>query len=231
MVISIFIVFFYISVCRALDLSNWYKANKITSPSLIEYNQKKASKDPLRQLTLNDLERVDGIPEIGSNGAIINFLVYRIFLSPVDVSNRWYTYYEFIAQEKRSLTGLIKREEAKASNIVGRWAYYERFPNNFLPSINAYSSVDADAYSFGGLGYVVIVGFLCLLIRLYSVWVRSKPGGLIFSPLITAYLVIFLFQASFQAILIAQGLWLLLAISIISIVYRYKFKHEKYTNS
>jgi hypothetical protein len=184
---------------------------------MIEYGKSEFANDQYRQLTLNDLERVDGVIIPGVYGEKYNGLIYRIFLSPVDVSNQWYTYFKFKAQQKRALNdlvGVLSSREPKASNRVGRWAYFERFPSHFLPSINAYGSLDADAFSFGGIVGVIFVGVIYLLTRLYSVWLSYRPIGSLIAPIMVGFFTLFLIQASLQAMVLSQGLFILIIVGL-----------------
>lgn len=208
---------FFMCLQRMGEISGWYSENRSSNHAMIIFNESSVAKDPLRQLTLNDVERVAGVNIEGEYSPTVNFLIYRIFLSPADVSNHWYTFYGQVAPEKRSAWDLIrspKRGELRAANLVGRWAYYERFPNRYLETISAYSSIDADAYSFGGLIYVFFAGLAYLLLRIYVVRLGAHGVGKLMSPIMIGYFVLFLAQASLQAILVAQGFLLLIIISI-----------------
>jgi hypothetical protein len=209
-------VFLFVSIERTGEINSWYVENRLSNLVITNFNETLAAKDPLRQLTLNDVERVDGVKIEGAYSPEVNFFIYRIFLSPADVSNHWYTFYEHVATEKRSAWDLIKPPkvgELRASNLVGRWAYYERFPHKYLETISAYGSIDADAYSFGGLICVLLVGFIYLALRIYTIRLGAHAIGKFLSPIMTGYFVIFLAQSSLQAILVAQGLLMLIVIS------------------
>jgi len=145
-----------------------------------------------------------------NNQTLVNPLVdkvgYRVFLTPINVSSWWYKYYE--ENPHRSFQSIINRElGSQPSNIIGKIAYFDRFPNSFLKSISANSSIDADSFSFGW-PFTWISGFILFIMRILSAsGLRSKDfferssgaillGGLILLP----------FTASIQAILIAQGM-------------------------
>lgn len=208
--------FLFMCLQRMGEINSWYAENRLSNHAIAKFYEGPVAKDPLRQLTLNDVERVDGVIIRGDFSPTVNFLIYRIFLSPADVSNHWYTFYGQVAKEKRTAWDLVmtpKSGELRAANMVGRWAYYERFPSNYLETISAFSSIDADAYSFGGLIYVLLVGFAYLLIRVYAVRLGAHALGRFMSPIMTGYFIIFLAQSSLQAILVAQGLFVLIIIS------------------
>jgi hypothetical protein len=209
--------FLFLSIQRMGEINSWYLENTSSNLAITNFNESSVAKDPLRQLTLNDIERIEGVKIEGAYSPTVNFLIYRIFLSPADVAHHWYKFYEQVAREKRSAWDLItppKVGELRASNLVGRWAYYERFPNNYLETISAYGSIDADAYSFGGLICVLLVGFIYLALRIYTIKLGAHAIGRVISPIMIGYFVVFLAQSSLQAILVAQGLFVLILISL-----------------
>lgn len=209
--------FLYMCLQRMVEINSWYAENRLSNQAIINFNESPAGKDPLRQLTLNDVERVDGVKITGAYSPTVNFLIYRVFLSPVDVSNHWYTFYGQVTPEKRTVLDLIRTPESgklRAANLVGRWAYYERFPSNYLETISAYGSIDADAYSFGGLTYVLLIALAYLSLRVYAVRLSAHAVGRFLSPIMIGYFVVFLSQSSLQAILVAQGLFALIIIGL-----------------
>ena len=140
---------------------------------------------------------------------IVDRIGYRVFLTPIEVSNYWYQYYNFESHKKRSINELVSRNsKPQAANEVGIWAFQRSFPEKYLSTVSAYSSIDADAYSFGGIPAILFVSLILLLIRIYIS--RSKdPNNLyekILNGLGTTFLLLFPFQASLQAMLIPQGL-------------------------
>lgn len=150
----------------------------------------------------------------------LKYLRYRIFLDPIEVSNRWYSYYNFLDNKKRSFLEVISlKEDPKASNIIGNWAFFERFPKHYSSFLNANASIDAEAFSFGQLG----VFFTLLLIFILRTTIgllmnlENKLFNLIgFAALSQfAYLI---FQAGPLAILIAQGLWIVFLFLLIYIL-------------
>jgi hypothetical protein len=92
------------------------------------------------------------------------------------------------------------------------WAYAERFPAHYGQTISANGSIDADAFSLGGIFSVFIVALILFFIRIFvsiavpedSLLVRMLEGiglgQLAFLPN----------SAPLQAILLPQGLGLIL---------------------
>jgi hypothetical protein len=144
---------------------------------------------------------------------IVNRLGYRLFLTPVEVANHWYDYFDGDPSEKRNVSDIFQRQNSKqASNKVGIWAYTERFPLHYGQSISANGSIDADAYSLGGLPSVFLIALILLFIRIFisfsvpkeSIFVRILEGiGL-------SQLAFLPNSAPLQAMLLPQGLGLIL---------------------
>ena len=140
---------------------------------------------------------------------IIDKLGYRIFLTPIEVSNHWYDFFDGSPSEKRKFNDIFERQNSKkASNKVGVWAYTERFPQAYSRTINANASIDADASSLGGILWIFFVALVLFLLRIIlcfshrneAIHVRIIEGiglGLL------AYLPN---SAPLQAILVPQGL-------------------------
>ena len=144
---------------------------------------------------------------------IVDHVSYRYFLTPIEVSNKWYEYYGSGKHEQRSLVDLVDRSaSAQAANKVGIWGFQNLFPERYLSSVSAYASIDADAYSFFGLGSVFLVALLLLLIRVFISIPVSASNDLarIFQGIAFGQLVIFPFQASIQAMFFPQGLIMIL---------------------
>ena len=124
------------------------------------------------------------------------------------------------------MQSLLERDTYKKTpNIIGIKYYKEPFPNSYGSSISAYSSIDADAFSFGGLGIVAIISLLLLLIRIYVGVSKnnSPPITKVLEALSLNLIIILPFSASIQAILLPQGLMLLL----FSIFFLRNFKSKK----
>jgi hypothetical protein len=144
---------------------------------------------------------------------IVDRIGYRVFLTPIEVSNYWYQYFDNDQNKKRSIRELVNRNvRSQTSNEVGIWAFQRNFPESYLSTVSAYSSIDADAYSFAGIMGIFFVSLILLLIRIYIARYKD-PNNLyekILNGLGITFLMLFPFQASLQAILIPQGLIIVL---------------------
>jgi len=146
---------------------------------------------------------------------VLNTIGYRIFLTPVEVSNHWYNYFSTKDKAYRGLSDVFERDTfKKTANLIGREYYVKSFPQSYTNSITAYASIDADAFSFGGLLPVLLVSILLILIRIFisSKGNNSPPEIEAFKYLALVYLILLPFTSSIQAILIPQGLLPLLLI-------------------
>jgi len=144
---------------------------------------------------------------------IINTIGYRVFLTPVEVSNHWYEFFSVDQNSFRGVYSLLERDTyKKTANEIGIQYYAIPFPDSYGNSISAYSSIDADAFSFGGLLVVAAVSLLLLAIRVYIGLSKSNSPPLtkVLEGLAMNMLIILPFSASIQAILLPQGLALLL---------------------
>jgi hypothetical protein len=144
---------------------------------------------------------------------IINTIGYRVFLTPVEVSNHWYEFFSVDQNSFRGVYSLLERDTyKKTANEIGIQYYAIPFPDSYGNSISAYSSIDADAFSFGGLLVVAVVSLLLLAIRVYIGLSKSNspPLAKVLEGLALNMLIILPFSASIQAILLPQGLAFLL---------------------
>ena len=149
---------------------------------------------------------------------VVNRAGYRIFLTPVEVSNHWYDYFDGNPSEKRHILDIFERTNSKqASNKVGIWAYTERFPGSYGKTISANGSIDADAFSLGGILSIAIVALLLLIIRvLISVSYSGDPLlARILEGVGLAQLAFMPSSAPLQAILLPQGLGLILFLLLV----------------
>jgi hypothetical protein len=164
---------------------------------------------------------------------LVNRLGYRIFLTPVEVSNHWYDYIDGNPSEKRNFMEVFERANSKqASNKVGVWAYTDRFPKSYGQTISANGSIDADAYSLGGLFPICLVALILFAIRIFiSLSVRNEflltrilegigLGQLAFLPN----------SASLQAMLLPQGLGLIILLLLILRIEALRMHFEKFIN-
>lgn len=149
---------------------------------------------------------------------VVNRLGYRVFLTPVEVANHWYDYFDGSPSEKRELIDVFQRENSKqASNKVGVWAYTERFPQHYGDSISANGSIDADAYSLGGNFSVFLIALILFFIRIFISIPVSKDSVLakILEGIGLGQLAFLPNSAPLQAMLLPQGLGLVLFLLII----------------
>ena len=150
---------------------------------------------------------------------VIDSIGYRIFLTPVEVSNNWYRYYSEPKNSFRSVSDLLDRNlSSSAANRVGIEYYQRIFPDRYGTSVSAYSSIDSDAYSFGGLFLVFLVAIVLLIIRLsISAGIRSNfmIARILFAIGLT-HITLMPWQSSIQAILFSQGLFLIILLIFLS---------------
>jgi len=149
---------------------------------------------------------------------IVDRIGYRVFLTPIEVSNNWYRYFGSENDNKREITSVFDRQLSKsAANEVGLWAFVRKFPDQYLKSNASYASIDADAFSFGSI-YMILVPFLTFLTRVLPI-VRTRRimlNGNLLEGFIIAQLCFFPFLASFQAILFTQGLGFIIVLILLS---------------
>ena len=149
---------------------------------------------------------------------VVNRLGYRVFLTPVEVSNHWYDYFDGSPSSKRGFFDVLERENSKqASNKVGIWAYTERFPQSYGKTISANGSIDADAYSLAGNFSVFLIALLLFLIRLFISIPVTKESLLakILEGIGLGQLAFLPNSAPLQAMLLPQGLGLILLLLIV----------------
>ena len=144
---------------------------------------------------------------------VIDSIGYRVFLTPVEVSNDWYQYYSEPKNSFRSVSDLLDRNlSSSAANRVGIEYFQRIFPDRYGTSVSAYSSIDSDAYSFGGLFLVFLVAIVLLIIRLsISAGIRSNfMIARILLAIGLTQIALMPWQSSIQAILFSQGLFLII---------------------
>lgn len=172
----------------------------------------------LRGFSLGDINRLIDSNQEPLHVRLPHYIVYRTFLTPVEVAYHWYAYFPRVSgtwREPAELLGTIPPGLTHAANRVGRWAYAERFPDHYLDSVSAYASPDADAYSFGGLLGVVLAGLLAFGTRMAAAFADVSPFGRAVSSLLICQLGLFAMSASMQAILVAQGAGVLIVLSLV----------------
>jgi hypothetical protein len=182
-----------------------------------EFAQMKAD-DPRQALTYGDVLRLE--PE-GANQKrskmlnVMEYVLYRAWLTPADVSNRWYQYFTYVQKEPLGLQGFVPAQHGTAvapSREVGLWAYQARFPQKYLESVSAYASFDADAFAHGGIWGVLLATLLLLGARVGAAFLlTSHPVSLAGYGVLLCGLAILPSSASLQAMFGAHGLFIVLA--------------------
>ncbi|WP_425905830.1 hypothetical protein [Nitrobacter sp. TKz-YC02] len=158
-------------------------------------------------------EATDGPTRFGHVG---DYLIYRTYFAPVEVSSRWYDYFPEAYGRYLGLDGIVRSTLSgrSPSNIIGVEVYKKLFPYRYYDSTSAYASVDADANAHWGLPGVIVLGFLMIFMRAVSVIATDTALGKIAQ---TANVMIFTmvpYQGSLQAMLIAHGALLLIAVQV-----------------
>jgi hypothetical protein len=105
-----------------------------------------------------------------SLGKTADYVVYRTFLGPAEVSSRWFEYFPTTYGGFLKSQGLWQTTPSGRSpaNIVGVEVYRHRFPYRYLETVSAYASVDADAHAHWGYLGIMIAGLGLLLLRAAS---------------------------------------------------------------
>lgn len=147
----------------------------------------------------------------------IEFLLYRAILVPIEVTSHWYDYYTN-HEEKIGLSDIgifrlfqTKSSELSASRKIGYYYYHRTNPDKYLNTVSANASFDADAYAHFGVWGVLSVSILLLMIRLLLTYLTCNNSlSLVLRNMSILVLSITLPQASIQAILVPQGLIVIL---------------------
>ncbi|WP_291515380.1 hypothetical protein [Bdellovibrio sp. ArHS] len=213
-----------------LSVMNW-------QASQAEIDQLKLSpEDPRSRFTPGDHSRLaplDLEKRLSASERVYNYTFYRVFLGPADVSSRWYQYFPEHSDGFIGLQGLKSKDRENAAKthparLVGHWAYTERFPNRYLETVQAYASVDADAYARFGIFGIVLAGVLVLVLRiLLKVFRDGSELGESLYVIALVLMGLWWSSASVQAILLAQGVLPILALLCL----RYVFvKIKKFRN-
>lgn len=150
---------------------------------------------------------------------ISDTLGYRVFLTPVEVSNNWYDFFSSDLRTKNKFSDLLNRKnELKPSNIVGKYYYTKYWPDKYPEFINANSSIDSEAFSYGGIPlliiFSVIIVYFRYLVSLKSLANNSVTGAI--EGIGITYLTISPISSSLPAILIPQGFWILLIVILVN---------------
>ena len=146
-------------------------------------------------------------------------LGYRVFLTPVEVSNNWYNYFSSDLRTMNKFSDLLNRKnELKPSNVIGRYYYTKYWPDKYPEFINANSSIDSEAFSYGGIPLVIIFSLIIVYFR-YLVSLKSLTNSSVTATIEgigIAYLAISPISSSLPAILIPQGFWILLILILVN---------------
>jgi hypothetical protein len=155
---------------------------------------------------------------------------YRVFLTPIEVSNLWYQYYKEQDITMRSVLSILNRDLTKMpANVIGNWSFVDKFPGKYKKTNASYSSVDADAFSFGSLFFIfMLLGLFLMRLGATSHFVIPSDKAEVLSVFMVAQLSIFPFQSSIQAILLSQGFLIILAVYFYEV---YKLKNPKNLNA
>lgn len=172
-------------------------------------------------LTYGDRHRLK--PDVVSKdfNYFLDYILYRVFLVPAEVSSKWYQFYSQPSESFSGLDGLLPGTRGPGyvhpARRVGNWAYTKRFPEKYLDTVHAYASIDADAYGRFGIFGIIVVGLLVVFMRIIFKYLRNNtPLALIMYPMSVMCLSMLLPMASIQAILVAHGFLLIGAMLYIS---------------
>lgn len=209
-----FVTLMVAGIIRSVGITQEFNEGVRFKTSFLELQKGLLEEFPERGFSLSDVDR---FREAQANQPFRNtykYLVYRVFLTPVEVSYHWYTYFPKYADGWRSVeevAGVRSEGQAHAANRVGVWAYRQFFPTKYAPTVSAYASIDADAYAFGGLFSVGLAAFITFICRILIIPVmRESQLGQACGLMMLTFLGIFPASASLQAILIPQGFGLIL---------------------
>ncbi|NBX65486.1 MAG: hypothetical protein EBQ96_00605 [Proteobacteria bacterium] len=198
----------------------------LAAPKIITYYahapfESASPDDPRRVTSIGDFIRSPEADVVSKQRAFVyrkvEYLVYRIFLTPVEVSDRWYQYFSYAQKTPEPLSSLLGRaagsDTPHPSVRVGHWAYHEKFPSKYMPDVHAYGSLDADAFAYGGLKAVLIAGLIFGLVR-FAFAVFHTPNPIAETLHITALILMMAIPASgsLPALLAPHGLAALLLI-------------------
>lgn len=165
----------------------------------------------------NKIRYMDVPKDISYEYKIYNQALRRIVMVPAVVGNYWYKYaiinqtyfgYKDMLPSARMEGGASEALKRAPSNIVGLWAYKEKWPETTGDTISANTSMDADAYGRGGMLAVIITALLYLGIRILLKWLRNQDDELMDICYCIGVVIITLSITStpLHAILVAQGL-------------------------
>lgn len=153
-------------------------------------------------------------------GRSADYLIYRVYMGPVEVASRWYEFFPSVYGSYLGLDGIFGPTTygRTPSNIIGSEVYRKRFPDRYLDSASAYASIDADAHAHWGPAGILFAAICLLLIRACSQLGATTPLGSISQAAQLAILTTVPFQGSIQAIVVSQGIWALLLLQVASVL-------------
>jgi hypothetical protein len=164
--------------------------------------------DPRRSFSLADNYR-SNYPH-SDNKFDLNYFVYRVWLTPADVSNRWFQFFSTFSIGFANFWPFNRQSDIfTPAQSVGRWAFKDKFPDRYLDTVSANASFDADAFSRFGI-FGVIIGALILAFFRYlsSALITKNPFSLLSYCIILSMLTILPFISSLQAIIGSHGLFI-----------------------
>lgn len=150
-----------------------------------------------------------------------DYLLYRVIFTPVEVSSRWYEYFNRYPPERAGLERFITDSKSgdriHPAQLIGIEQYHSRFPEKYPVETYAYASFDADAYARWGLSGLLVVLVLYAVLRL-SIAVVDPPtsaaGGAFYAPGLVL-LAALPATASMQAIVAAHGFPFLILLALV----------------
>jgi len=194
----LFVFLFAFTVISGMVLGHSAVKNKEMCP--IPYGANFSPANVLRSCSLSN--------EISLN-PLSDTLGYRLFLTPVEVSQNWYLHFSDSLNEKRSLSDVIARTNSqKTSNVIAQEYYAKFWPTKYSAKTNANTSIDADAFSIGGVFLIILFAIIIIFIRIVACLIHLKNTNLpkILDGLIIMFLTLLPAGGSIQSILIPQGL-------------------------
>lgn len=138
----------------------------------------------------------------------VNYFVYRAWLTPIDVSNRWFQFFYSTPIGFNSFWPFNRRADTFTSaQSVGIWAFWQKFPDRYLATVSANASFDADAFSRFGIWGVIFGPLIIVFFRAFSsILITKNSFSLMSYSIILSMLTVLPFISSIQAILGSHGL-------------------------
>jgi hypothetical protein len=166
--------------------------------------------DPRQNFTLADSYRSNFI--YAEKPLDFNYFFYRIWLTPVDVSYRWYQYFIYVDDKKIGFSNLLpfnrSVSESTLAKKVGFWAFKFRFPDRYLDSVSANSSFDADIFARFGFMGLLFAPFIFVFLRIFAAIILCRNILSIMSyAIFVGMLSIFPIIAPIQSIIGSHGLF------------------------